>query len=114
MPVKLRWSSRSADVVGYWLWKSVDGHKWKFVPVPNPSASQTVLALEKGHTYRFLVHAYDAAGNASPAAFGPSFSVSVLEDREPTNRLSGPLATRSSGRCVEPRKDRRAARRSRD
>jgi hypothetical protein len=53
------------------------------VPVPNQSATQTVLALEKGHTYRFLVHAYDAAGNASPAVFGPSFSVSVLEDRNP-------------------------------
>jgi hypothetical protein len=83
VPVRLRWSSRSADVVGYWLWKSVDGHKWRFVPVPNQSATQTVLALEKGHTYRFLVHAYDAAGNASPAVFGPSFSVSVLEDRNP-------------------------------
>ena len=83
VPVRLRWSSRDADVVGYWLWKSVDGHRWKFVPVPNPSAPQTVLGLQKGHTYRFLVHAYDAAGNASPAALGPSFSVSVLEDRSP-------------------------------
>lgn len=83
VPVKLRWSSRDADTVGFWLWKQVDGRPWKYVPVPNPSAEQTVLALRKGHGYRFLVHAYDAAGNASPARFGPSFSVSVLEDRNP-------------------------------
>ena len=90
-------------MVGYWLWKSVDGHKWRFVPVPNQSATQTVLALEKGHTYRFLVHAYDAAGNASPAVFGPSFSVSVLEERRPADRLSRPLASWAPGRRVEPR-----------
>jgi hypothetical protein len=49
--------------------------------VPNPSATQAVLELRRGRDYRFLVHAYDAAGNASPAAFGPSFGVRVLEDR---------------------------------
>ncbi len=97
VPVRLRWSSRDADVVGYWLWKSVDGSPWKFVPVPNPSGSQTVLALQKGHGYRFLVHAYDAAGNASPAAFGPSFSVSVLEDRSPRIAYHGRWQPRHRG-----------------
>jgi hypothetical protein len=81
VPVRLRWSSRDADAVGFWLWKSVDGRPWEFVPVPNPSATQAVLELRRGRDYRFLVHAYDAAGNASPAAFGPSFGVRVLEDR---------------------------------
>jgi hypothetical protein len=83
VPVRLRWSSRDADAVGFWLWKSVDGRRWRFVPVPNPSARQAVLALPKGHRYRFLVHAYDEAGNASPAAFGPSFAVRLLDDRSP-------------------------------
>jgi hypothetical protein len=78
--VRLRWASRDRDAVGFWLWKSVDGRRWRFVPVPNPSARQAVLALRKGHRYRFLVHAYDAAGNASPAVFGPSFSLRLLED----------------------------------
>jgi hypothetical protein len=87
--VKLRWSSRDSDTVGYWLWKSVDGRRWRFVPVPNPSARQAVLTLRRGHRYRFLVHAYDAAGNASPAALGPSFSVGVLEDRSPRIAYSG-------------------------
>jgi hypothetical protein len=83
VPVRLRWSSRDADAVGYWLWKSVDGRRWKFVPVPNPSARHAVLTLRRGHRYRFLVHAYDAAGNASPAAVGPAFSIGVFEDRSP-------------------------------
>jgi hypothetical protein len=81
VPVRLRWSSRDADAVGFWLWKSVDGRPWEFVPVPNPSATEAVLELRRGRDYRFLVHAYDAAGNASSAAFGPSFGVRVLEDR---------------------------------
>jgi hypothetical protein len=81
VPVRLRWSSRDADAVGYWLWKSVDGRPWEFVPVPNPAATEAVLELRRGRDYRFLVHAYDAAGNASPAAFGPSFGVRVLRHR---------------------------------
>jgi hypothetical protein len=83
VPVRLRWASRDADAVGFWLWKSVDGRRWRFVPVPNPSAQQAVLALRKRHRYRFLIHAYDEAGNASPAAFRLSFALSVLDDRSP-------------------------------
>jgi hypothetical protein len=82
-PVRLRWSSRDGDAVGFWLWKSVDGRQWRFVPVPNPSAGEAVVSVRKGHRYRFLVHAYDAAGNASPAVLGPSFSLGAVEDRSP-------------------------------
>jgi hypothetical protein len=83
VPVRLRWSSQDRDVVGFWLWKSVDGRPWKFVPAANQSAPESVVSLEKGHRYRFLVHAYDEAGNASPAVFGPSFSIKVLEHQSP-------------------------------
>jgi hypothetical protein len=100
VPVRLQWSSGDTGVVGFWLWKSVDGRPWKFVPVPNPSARRAVLQLMRGHRYRFLVHAYDAAGNASPAVFGPSFAVNVLDDRSPRIAYRGrwrhrpqPLAT---------------------
>jgi hypothetical protein len=79
--VRLRWTSRDADAVGYWLWESVDGGPWTYVAVPNLSARQAVVRLRRGHRYRFLVHAYDASGNASPAAFGPAFSVGLLDDR---------------------------------
>ena len=81
VPVRLRWAARDADAVGFWLWKSVDGGPWTYVPVPNLSARQVVLPLRRGHRYRFLVHAYDAHGNASPAVFGPRFSLGVLEER---------------------------------
>ena len=94
-PVRLRWSSRDGDAVGYWLWKSVDGRRWRFVPVPNPSARQAVVLLRKGHRYRFLVHAYDASGNASPAVFGPSFSVGAVEDRSPWIAYGGRWRHRS-------------------
>jgi hypothetical protein len=89
VPVRLRWSSRDADTVGFWLWKSADGRRWRFVPVPNPSARQAVLRVRRGHRYRFLVHAYDASGNASPAALGPSFTVGVLDDRSPSIAYRG-------------------------
>ena len=100
VPVRLRWSARDRDAVGFWLWKSVDGRRWRFVPVPNPSSRQAVLALRKGHRYRFLVHAYDAAGNASPAVLGPAFSVGVLEDRSPRITYGGRWSHRYLARAT--------------
>jgi hypothetical protein len=81
--VRLTWTCRKADVVGYWLWKSVDGRAWRYVRTANAGATAASLVLRRGHRYRFLVHAYDAAGNASPAAFGPEFRVRLLEERHP-------------------------------
>jgi hypothetical protein len=48
--------------------------------MPNAGARSVALQLRRGHRYRFLVHAYDAAGNATPAAFGPEFRVRLLEE----------------------------------
>jgi hypothetical protein len=79
--VRLSWSCRDHDAVGYWLWQSIDGGAWKYVPTPNAGAKSVSAQLRRGHRYRFLVHAYDAAGNASPAAFGPPFRVRLLEER---------------------------------
>jgi hypothetical protein len=79
--VQLSWSCRDTDAVGYWLWQSIDGGAWKYVPTSNTGAKSASLPLRRGHRYRFLVHAYDAAGNASPAAFGPAFRVRLLEER---------------------------------
>ncbi|MGH2995930.1 MAG: hypothetical protein ACRDM9_06415, partial [Gaiellaceae bacterium] len=83
LPVRLSWSSRDPDAVGYWLWKSVDRSAWTYVRVPNLAATSVDLRLARGHEYRFLVHAFDAAGNASPAAVGPHFRVRLLEERNP-------------------------------
>jgi hypothetical protein len=78
--VQLRWSCRDPDAIGYWLWQSVDGRAWKYVPTPNTGSKSASLMLHRGHRYRFLVHAYDAAGNASAAAYGPEFRVRLLEE----------------------------------
>jgi hypothetical protein len=112
VPVRLRWSSRDADVVGFWLWESVDGRPWKYVPVPNLSARQAVLRLRRGHRYRFLVHAYDASGNASPAVVGPTFSVGVLEERSPWIAYGGRWRHRSLPRTTAGRESAAANRRS--
>jgi hypothetical protein len=80
IPVELRWSSTAPDVAGYWLWQSVDGRAWTSVPRDNPAEARVVLTLPRGHTYRFLVHAYDAAGNASPAVFGPRFAIRLHQE----------------------------------
>jgi hypothetical protein len=97
VPVRLLWSARDADTVGFWLWQSVDGGPWTYVPVPNLSARRAVLPLRRGHRYRFLVHAYDARGNASPAVFGPSFSVGVLESTWRRRHLARGSAARGRG-----------------
>ena len=81
MAVRLSWSTSDPDVAGYWLWRSVDDGPWTYVQTSNPSSATTVLALRRGHSYRFLVHAYDRVGNASEAAFGPGFKVRVYEER---------------------------------
>jgi hypothetical protein len=110
--VRLSWRSRDADAVGYWLWKSVDGGPWRYVPVPNLSARQAVVRLRRGHRYQFLVHAYDASGNASPAVFGPTFSVGVLEDRSRWIVYGGRRRHRSLPRTTAGRESAAANRRS--
>jgi hypothetical protein len=94
--VRLSWSCRDDDAVGYWLWQSIDGGAWKYVPTPNAGARSVSLQLRRGHRYRFLVHAYDAAGNASPAAFGPAFRVRLLEERNPGIAYGGRWQRRQS------------------
>jgi hypothetical protein len=81
VPVTLAWKSQNADVAGYWLWKSRDGRRWRYVPRPDLWSSTAVVRLRGGHSYRFLVHAFDSAGNASPAAVGRRFSVRVVQER---------------------------------
>jgi hypothetical protein len=80
VPVRLTWSSRAADVAGYWLWKSVDGRRWRYVNRRDLWSDTADVRVRRGHSYRFLVHAFDAAGNASPAAVGYRFRVRVFQE----------------------------------
>ena len=80
-PVLLRWGAKDADVAGYWLWKSVDGRRWRYVPRKNLWMNTAEVRVRRGHAYRFLVHAFDQTGNASAAAIGRPFRVRVLQER---------------------------------
>jgi hypothetical protein len=81
VPVLLRWGSKDADVAGYWLWRSVDGRTWRYVERKDLWMNTARVRVRRDHSYRFLVHAFDQAGNASPAQFGRSFSIRVLQER---------------------------------
>jgi hypothetical protein len=80
VPVRLTWRSRDADVAGYWLWRSVDGHPWRYVNRPDNWSNTAQVRIRRGHSYRFLVHAFDAAGNASPASVGYRFRARVFQE----------------------------------
>jgi hypothetical protein len=80
VPVRLTWSSRDPDVAGYWLWKSVDGHRWRYVKRRDLWSNTANVRVLRGHSYRFLVHAFDAAGNASSAAVGYRFTARVFQE----------------------------------
>jgi hypothetical protein len=81
VPVRLTWGSRDPDVAGYWVWRSIDGHRWRYVPRRELWSNTATVRLRRGHSYRFLVHAFDEAGNASPAALGQPFSARVFQER---------------------------------
>jgi hypothetical protein len=78
--VRLDWSSQDPDVAGYWLWRRVDGHRWRYVERADLWRSSAVVPVRRGHSYRFLVHGFDAAGNASTASIGPSFKPRVFQE----------------------------------
>jgi hypothetical protein len=80
VPIRLTWSSRDPDVAGYWLWRSVDGHHWRYVKRRDLWSNSAQVRVLRGHSYRFLVHAFDAAGNASPAAVGYRFRARVFQE----------------------------------
>jgi hypothetical protein len=81
VPVRLDWTSKDPDVAGYWLWKSVNGRPWKYVQRPDLWKSSVQLRLPRHRSYRFLVHAFDASGNSSPAVLGPAFRPHVYQER---------------------------------
>jgi hypothetical protein len=89
VPVRLNWGSKDPDVAGYWLWKSVDGHRWRYVPRRDLWSSTAQVHVLRGHSYRFLVHAFDEAGNASRAAVGYRFKARVFQERSRAVSYSG-------------------------
>jgi hypothetical protein len=89
VPVRLTWRSKDPDVAGYWLWRSVDGRGWRYVPRRDLWSNTALVRVSRGHSYRFLVHAFDEAGNASRAVFGPRFRTRVFQERNRAVAYSG-------------------------
>jgi hypothetical protein len=87
--VRLEWGSKDADAAGYWLWRSVDGRAWRYVNRRDLWKDSAQVRLRRGHKYRYLVHAFDASGNASPAVFGRAFRPRVYQERSPAVRYEG-------------------------
>jgi hypothetical protein len=99
--VRLSWSTDAPDVAGYWLWMRVDGSAWRYVERADVWADFADVDVHRGRRYRFLVHAFDAAGNSSKAVFGPAFRPRVFQERHRRVAYSGrwkrlyrPLASR--------------------
>ena len=89
VPIKLTWSSNAPDVAGYWLWKRVDRHRWRYVRRPDLWSNTAHVRVVRGHHYRFLVHAFDEAGNASRASIGYPFKAHVFQERDRRVSYSG-------------------------
>lgn len=82
VPMNVRWSASDASgVIAYKLWRSTDGGAFVRDRTLPPSATSHNYRLTMGHSYRFLVRAYDEAGNASAPARGPTFTPTVTDDR---------------------------------
>jgi hypothetical protein len=81
VPVLVELSATDAGgIAGYWLWQSRDGGPLVAVST-TPLPGSVVVHLRPGHTYRFVVQAVDFAGNLSAAAYGPTFSLRIFQER---------------------------------
>jgi len=82
VPINVRWSATDADgPVTYKLWRSTNGGAFVRDKTLGPTATSRTYRLTAGNSYRFLVRAYDDAGNSSAPARGPTFTPIVIDDR---------------------------------
>ena len=82
VPINVRWSASDASgIIAYKLWRSTNGGIFVRDKTLSPTATSHTYRLTVGNSYRFLVRAYDIAGNASAPAHGPTFTPSITDDR---------------------------------
>ena len=82
VPINLRWSATDAGgSVSYKLWRSTNGGIFVRDKTLSPTATSHTYRLTVGNSYRFLVRAYDSAGNASAPAHGRTFTPNIIDDR---------------------------------
>ena len=82
VPINVRWSASDAGgIISYKLWRSTNGGVFVRDKTLSPTATSHTYRLTPGNSYRFLVRAYDNAGNASAPAHGPTFTPTLTDDR---------------------------------
>jgi len=82
VPIRVSWSASDASgIQSYKLWLSTNGGTAVLDTTLSPTATSHTYRLTVGNSYRFRVRAYDNAGNASAAAYGPTFTPTVTDDR---------------------------------
>jgi hypothetical protein len=82
VPIRVRWSATDASgIKSYELWRSTNGGNFVRDTTLSPTATAHTYSLTVGKSYRFFVRAYDNAGNASAAKYGPTFTPTVTDDR---------------------------------
>jgi hypothetical protein len=82
VPIRLTWTAADAGgIKSYKLWRSTNGGAFVRDTLLAPTATSTTYLLPVDNSYRFFVRAYDNAGNASAAKYGPTFTPTVIDDR---------------------------------
>ena len=82
VPIRLGWSASDAGgIKSYELWRSTNGGAFVRDMLLTPTATSKTYLLPVDNSYRFFVRAYDNAGNASAAKYGPTFTPTVIDDR---------------------------------
>jgi hypothetical protein len=82
VPIRLKWTASDAGgIKSYELWRSTNGGAFVRHTLLAPTATSRTYLLPVDNSYRFFVLAYDNAGNASAAKYGPTFTPTVIDDR---------------------------------
>jgi hypothetical protein len=82
VPVNIKWSADDASgIKSCELWRSTNSGPYVRVALATPTTTSQTYRLAADNSYRFFVRAYDNAGNASAAKYGPTFTPHVIDDR---------------------------------
>jgi beta-N-acetylhexosaminidase len=89
-PVRTAWSATDGcRIAAYALQRRTGTGGWVTQALPGSLTTSLVQGLHFGIRYRFAATATDGAGNVSDQAFGPSFRVRRIQERDSAIRYRG-------------------------
>jgi hypothetical protein len=93
----ITWAGSDANgIASYSLWKSTDGGSYTKETLTSATATQQVLSLTAGHSYKFAVKATDTAGNVSDWKYSPTFTPDLRDGSNTAIAYSGSWSVQSS------------------